>query len=258
MTLNLMDGATDDNLDVDPNKNYLTELVGEGKKFKSPEELAKGKAASDLYIKQMERRIDEMRQDYLKLREEHNAGPKLQELIDKLAQKQHASSENTLDANDVNNTAPVFDTKQIESLVSSKIQELETSKRQQENYRSVQEKLIERFGPNYKTHLKQHIDELGITDEFANNLALTAPKVFMKTIGLDQPQKREGFQAPPRSEERRDNFSPTAGHKRTWSYYQQMKKENPTLYYDPKTLVQITKDAVELGDAFEDGNFHAR
>ena len=49
MNENLLDAALD--LDtVDPNKNYLTELVGDGKKFKTQEELARGKYESDLYL----------------------------------------------------------------------------------------------------------------------------------------------------------------------------------------------------------------
>ena len=35
---NLLDD-NDDQITVDENKNYLEELVGEGKKFKSPEEV---------------------------------------------------------------------------------------------------------------------------------------------------------------------------------------------------------------------------
>jgi hypothetical protein len=41
-----------------------------------------------------------------------------------------------------------------------------------------------------------------------------------------------------------------AQNKRTWAYYQELKKTNPKLYLDPKISVQMDKDAIALGDAF--------
>lgn len=40
--------------------------------------------------------------------------------------------------------------------------------------------------------------------------------------------------------------------KRTMSYYQNLKKENPTLYLDPVMNTQMHKDALVLGEAFFD------
>jgi hypothetical protein len=43
--------------------------------------------------------------------------------------------------------------------------------------------------------------------------------------------------------------------KRTWHWYQQLKKDNPRLYHEPKTQVQMHKDASDLGASFKDGNW---
>jgi hypothetical protein len=43
---------------------------------------------------------------------------------------------------------------------------------------------------------------------------------------------------------------------KTWSQYQQIKKENPTLYYTGKIQEQMIKDADTLGERFKDGNFN--
>src|SRR6478752_10635011 len=86
--MNILDNTNQpDPVQIDPNKNYLEELVGEGRKFKSPEELARGKAESDLYIEHMKGRMDELRQDYTKLHNEYNAGPKLKETLDQYMQE---------------------------------------------------------------------------------------------------------------------------------------------------------------------------
>lgn len=240
---------------TDPNKNYLEELVGEGKKFKTPEDLARGKYEADQMISHKNQQFDQLREDYLKLREEYTSRAKLEDLVDQLAQRQLASSEsNTQNTNEA--SKPSIDPKEIESLVSSKIQEFELSKKQTENFNQVRSRLSERYGNNYQSVLKEQIEQLGLTEMFVNDLARNHPQVLYKTLGLDQPKSSEQFQAPPRSQ-RNDSFAPST-QKRTWSYYQKMRKENPKLWLDNKTQTQMLKDRVELGDAFEDGSWHVR
>lgn len=254
MNDNLLDPNSGDNETIDTNKNYLQELVGDGKKFKSPEELARGKAESDLYIKHLERGRDELREDYLKLREESVARQKLEDLIGQLESKTTAptSSANTPQP-DEKNIQPQWDSKQIESLVSSKIQEHELTQKQEQNFNKVRAKLIETFGNNYQASLKTQIDNLGLSEDFVNDLARKHPTVLFKTLGLDAPITREDFQAPPRSE-RNNAFAPTSN-KRTWSYYQSMKKNDPKVYWDKSTQVQMMHDSVDLGDEFKDGDY---
>jgi hypothetical protein len=121
-----------------------------------------------------------------------------------------------------------------------------------DNFNLVRSKLEERFGPNYQGTLTKQIQDLGLTKEFVDDLARNHPTVLFKTLGMDQPVQTEPFQAPVRS---LGNFAPSGEKKRTWSYYQQMRRENPKLYHDPKTVVQMHNDAIKLGDEFEDGDY---
>jgi len=240
---------------IDQNKNYLEELVGENKKFKSPEDLARGKYESDAYIEIMKRRQDELRDDYMKLKTDYEARAKLEELIDQMSKRPQQSTEpdSTQRADDVRQ--PQFDPKQVESLVSNKIQEYELTKKQSENFNLVKEKLTERYGNNFKPALEQQITELGITSEDVDTLARRNPKLLLKSLGLDKPVETENFQTPQRSSQRSDSFGKTGPKKKTWSYYQELKKQNPQLYYDPKTAVEIHNSAIELGEEFKDGDY---
>jgi|SRR3972149_3900440 len=256
---------------IDPDKNYLEELTSDGKKFDKSkyaseqewlQALAKGKYVSDLYVDHLEKRLDEMREDYTKIREEYNAGPKLQELLDQLS-KQQLTSRNNLGPNEddhppdkSNLSDSSFDFKEVESLVLSKIQEHENSKKQNENFDLVRNKLKERYGSDYQNVLKEQIESLGLTEDFVNDLAKKHPTVLYRTLGLDKDERRENFSSPPRSNVRSDSFLPQV-QKRTWAYYQKMRKENPKLYHNPKTIVQMHEDARELGADFEDGDFHS-
>lgn len=255
MDQTLLDGLVTEST-VDPNKDYLADLVGEGKKFKTDKELARGKYESDLYIKTLEKKQDELRADYLKLREDYTARAKLEDLVDQLASKpvqQPLSEPPIAEVKD----KPGYDPKEIESLVSNKIQEYELTKKQTDNFNTVRSRLREQFGDKYQDVLKQQIQDLGLSEEDVNALARKSPTAFFKTIGIDKPEQQQTFQTPPASSVRSDSFAPKGASKRTWNYYQEMKKNNPKQYYDPKTNVQMHNDYIALGKEFEDGDFGA-
>ena len=240
---------------IDPTKDYLSELVGEGKKFKDTAELARGKAESDLYIDTLIRGRDQLREDYMKLRDEYTQRAKLEDLINQLSSQknQDGASDEHLNAKQPDNK-PSFDPTQLDSLVSNKILEYENSKKQTENYRMVESKLQERYGESYKAILANQIRDLGISADRVNEMARKEPQLLIRALGLDQPVQTEGFQAPPRSTTRTDGFAPKV-EKRTWSYYEKMRNEKPKEYWDPKTQVQMHRDHASLGKLFEDGNF---
>lgn len=251
-----MDLLEEDNtLNTDPNKDYLQELVGDGKKFKTPQDLARGKYEADNYVKTLTMKLDEMRADYMKLDADYKARAKLEDLIDQLnkAPKQPLSNEQPI-VNDVK--MPEIDPKHIETLIDSQIKKNKILDRETDNFNKVKDKLRERFGVNYQTTLSEQIDSLGLTVDDMNALAKKSPTAFFKTLGMDQPVQTEGFQTPPRTNLRNDSFLPKGGPKRTWSYYQDLKKKDRNLYYDPKTNIQMEKDRQALGVEFEDGDFN--
>lgn len=242
---------------LDPNTDYLQELVGENKKFKTPQDLAKGKFESDNYIKVLETRLDEFREDYKKLDEDYKSRAKVEELIDQLGTLKPTNNNQEPPVREVNK--PEIDAKKIDDLVDSRLQaklnELENSRKTQDNLNLVGKTLKENFGDNYQSQVKSKLEEMDLTEEDFHNLARTRPGFLLKALGADKPAVREQFQTPPRNERRSDTFSPQGAAKRTWSYYQKMKKENPELYRNPKTNVDMHNDMMALGEEFKDGDF---
>lgn len=229
----------------DDSKDYFEELVGDGKKFKDAQALAKGKAESDAFIESLKREQAQLRDEYMRLREEYNAVPRLQELVDQLSNTQLPPSDNNPPNDGI---PPAIKPEDIEELVSKKISESKTKDIEESNFRSVQTKLRERFGDNYPNILKSQREELGLTEDFVNDLARRHPAVFFKTFGLDSQNNKDLFQAPPPSSNRTP-FAPS-NKKRDWNYYEEMRVKQPTTYWDPKTQVQLHKDYAEQGDAF--------
>lgn len=230
---------------LDENKNYVEELVGDGKKFKSVEDLARGKYEADLHIELKNRQFDELAADYKRLREEYNAGPALKELIDQLASQKPTNTNDT--QGDVGTQQPTFDPAQLDSLVTTKVKELEITRKSEDNFRTVKEKLQDRYGDSFPTVIASQTQKLGLTAEKVDDLARTAPQAFFKLMGLEDKATSETFQAPPRSSQRNDSFAPTV-QTRKWSYYKNLVKTQPNLFSDAKAHNQMMADVKAIGE----------
>jgi hypothetical protein len=221
--------------------NYLNDLVGEGKKFRDLESLARGKHESDVYIKTLERQLDQIRSDYSEARSELTARAKFEELADRF--------NNRRDPPVQVESKPAFDENQLKTIVARQIEETETQRKQEENFKMVQSKLSETFGlENVESKLK----EVGLDGRTAASIAKTAPELVLKALGINQPPQQPQFQPPPRNA----GFNQPIEKERTWSYYQEMFQKDPKLKFDPKTNVQMQKDYIRLGTKFEDGDFN--
>lgn len=238
---------------IDDSKSYYPELVGEGKRYKDNEALAKKAVHADATIEILKRQLDTMREDYTAQAAELNSRAQLQDVLDQLKRTEtpYAPPEAP------EKQQPAFDPEQVRKMIQDSIQESETSKIHRANEQSFREKLVEKYGQNFQVRLQEQMDNLGLSKELVQSLARTNPNVLVKTLGLDQQTQPDSFQAPPRSDRRSDSFAPSA-QKRTWSYYQNLRKENPNLYNSPKINLQMIEDYKALGDAFEDGDFNRR
>lgn len=231
---------------IDPNKDYFEELVGEGKKYADAKQAGKALVHKDLHIQRLETEHEGMRNDMLRMREELNAVPKLQELIEKLGT--NSNNEQNLENVNQNTEKTAVDMQEVESLFAKKYDERKAQEQAEQNYNVSLSKLKSVHGDNYESTLKTQMDELGVTEEFVNNLARTNPNAFAKMFAQAAP--RETFQAPPQSNRRSDSFAPSGAQKRDEAYYENLRQTKPDLYWSPKTQNQMHMDADKLGDAF--------
>lgn len=261
--MNLLDDTNqNDQVQIDENKDYFAELTAPGAKFdlskydgdplKAAAAIAKGKWHADATLEHRNKSYDELRSDWMKLREEYNAGPKLKEYLDQLVnQKQQNEPQHT----PVDDKQPVYDPNEIEKLLEQKLSAREQQRKEETNYKLVEAKLTEHYGSNYQSVLKQQVDQLGLDKDFVNDLARKHPAVLFRTLGLEGQKAPESFSAPLPSSQRRDPFAGTE--KRTNAWYQKLRKTDPVAYRSPKIQDQMLKDAILLGDAFEDGDWNA-
>lgn len=209
-------------------------------KDKSKEEILEAKINADLYVKTITKRQDEISKDYLEAKKQLDAQTSLQELVDKL--NAGTSNSDTTKAKEEN--LPQFKPEDIDKRVKELIEETRRVEKQTINAQTVQAKLKDRFGDSYKDVLRN----TGLSEKQINDIAASSPEAIFKLVGMDDVRK-ETFQTPPRSDQRNDNFSPKGQTKRTYAFYQEMKKTNPKAYLDPKIAVQMHNDVMEMGEA---------
>jgi len=208
------------------------------------EELIRSKVDSDLYIKTLERQKDELRNDWLQAQKEIQDRANLSDLIDRLNNQGTPPADTQKSVN----TPVTPDLAEIEKLIEQKYEQKRRSEIEMSNFNKVQSKLLERFGQNSATVLQEQANNLGLSKEDVNNIAKKSPDAFFKLMGLETQQSTDVF-APPRSNVRNDHFAPKQV-VRDWNYYQDMKAKNPKQYWDPKTQLQMHRDADALGARF--------
>lgn len=212
----------------DPNKDYLSEYVGEGRKFKDVAALARGKAESDRFIEQVLKEKDE-------LKKELDKRLSVEESIARFRETPVTPTPEPVRQE----PATGLTQEDITRLLDERLQREKAVETANRNVELVRQALADKFGPSYNDKLEAKAVELGVDREYFNQLAKTQPKVLLGLInGGEAPKKQApvGLFDSPRF--------PTAGQKleKNFAYYEKMRKENPKLYSSP----EVQKEQFEM------------
>lgn len=240
----------------DPNKDYLVELVGEDKKFKTPQDLARGKYEADRFILQLQKEAQELREDL---------GKRLtmEELVDKMDNKinskantqpyQGEERDESTPTNKPNNES--FSREDVDKLVSDKLADMQKNQVKERNAQFVEQKLKEAFGDNYATIVNEKVKQLGTSPDFLRDMIGTHPNAFLKLVEADKPQQaapaqRDLFSTPTSSVNSSFSRPKTPGGHKTEKEWAKFRKDNPRDYFDPNVANQRMKDLEALGDDY--------
>lgn len=230
-------------------------MVGEGKRYDSPEAVARAKVFGDEHIKRLEQENKQLRDDYLRTREENVAKAKLEDLLDQLQGRKVEQTQEPKPP--IGTEEKAIDYKQIESLIDNRLKQTELTRTYNQNIQTVQSKLVERYGQDYTQQYQQQLQQLDLTREEADELARRKPTTFLKMLGIDQPMPRQQqFQPPPRNTGNPPNPNiPGIPEKRTWAYYEDLRRKNRNAYLSQKVQLQMLQDRMEQGETFNDSGF---
>ena len=224
--------------------SYVGQLVGEGKKFKDVESLAKGKLEADRHIEEITKTLNELREEVSK---QDYAKDLLSKLQDKGADTGTANSAtgNTSSTSATGDTTP--NASGLEALVEQLITKKEQSRTLEQNIAVANEAVVAQFGEKAAEVVKAKAVELGMSVDRLKEIAAESPTAFLQLIGVSGQKKVDSVT--PKSSVRTEALSSTVSD-RTFQYYQKMRKDNKSLYYSPKVQRMLMEDRLRLGDKF--------
>lgn len=213
-------------------------LVGEGKKYRDQELLAKAALEKDRFIRQLE-------QETAALRSELQQRVTLEEFMDKVNSGKAIEDVARIESPPAERGVSPED---IENRVIQRLSDARDVERRHQNAKTVKEVLLQKLGKDYLRTLADKAEELGVNDKFLTELAQTQPKAFLSLFNAMPVGKPDVSFTPPSgiSTER----MPRASSEKTWSYFEKLRKENPVVYFSPKTQNDMHKEATRQGDAF--------
>lgn len=235
--------TTTEGQNTQTNESFVAQLVGEGKKFKTVEELAKGKIEADNHIGNITKTLDELRAELAK-----------QDYAKALLEQMNKASETTAEqpppnipspSNTENTTQSASD---IEALVEKAITEKERSRTVAQNIAVVGEEMERQFGDKATQILKSKSQELGMSMDRLKEIAAESPTAFFQLVGVTASRKSQASTAP-QSSVRSEGFNSNP-QDRDFDYYQKIRRENRSLYYSPKVQNMMVQDRERLGNRF--------
>lgn len=217
------------------------EIVGEGKKFKSPEDLARAKIEADRTI---EARNEELERHREEIRRQAQEIELLKRPREPLAQEPPRVADR-----------PVEDepNKDLASRIREELRQAQEEDVQAQNIRSVANRLTEVYGSPDKARevVVAKAEELGLSVEFLQSVASKSPKAFFAQLGLAETSSQN------QNSSRSDvntvalvNTTSTAPKQGSYASYELMRKENPKRYFSAEIQNQMFVDAKRLGDTF--------
>ena len=220
-------------------------LVGEGKKYKSVEELAKSRLSADEHIKQIEFENSNMRTELDSLASIRENSKTIEDILHKLDQAD-SGTEPTITNSDVTNPEA------IKSLVEQTLQQRDNQVVAQENRAKVNTALSDYFqGDSERAvkHVQEVMKESGLTDTQFANLSESAPAAALSILNIKTNARPSSS---PSIVERGDinPESPVALQtgNRDKAYYDSIKKERgfSKFHRDTKLQTQMQQDYANL------------
>lgn len=235
---------------IDPDKDYFSELVGDGKKYRDERALARAAAEKEAHIQRLERENAEYR-------EKVQHSKTVEEIMDQLRSDRQAHRQEEDNQVSENGSEKVADNSganlkpdDIEELLERKLQERTTQEQRARNSQWVRQQLEQKYGPGYQDHLLKMGQSLEMSREDLAEMAASRPRAFMQLVnaprGSDAPTS-----APPNTSVN-TSATPSGPAGKTYSYYQKMKRENPAVYESARIQAEMHQEAIKQGAAFFD------
>jgi hypothetical protein len=224
----------DDTVTIDESKDYVAELVGEGKKFKDTSALAKGKYQADMTIEVLKKKLDD-------LNKELNTRTTLESFLDKMKDGKEPPV--------VTQVPPdlkpdQLDDEALEARLNAILAQREAKQKQETNADRVKRVLTEQLGDQVQLTLNHRSKELGVSLDELKRIASSSPTAFFKLVGVEETQGTPQYPSQARTSVN-SLSTPTNTGVKNKAYYDKMKQTNPKAYFEPKITSEMMRSMVE-------------
>lgn len=222
--------------------DILSQLVGDGKKFKSVDELARGKLESDKFIEQLKAEQAELRNEYKRLEEQVLKGRTLEDVL-KQAESQRTEGGNHSDQQ--------FSQEELTKLVDKRLTEAQRNQSRRANQEESQAsvlKYVQGDEAKAREFVQTEARRLGMSVDALRDIGAESPEAFRRLVGINQPRP-SNTGANLRSTVNTE-ASVSAGTERDAAYYSKLRKELGSRFYDASIQQQRFRDKERLGERF--------
>jgi hypothetical protein len=227
---------------TNPATTIAAELVGEGKKFKTVDDLAKGKLEADTFI-------EKLKTENAALREALDSEGSPDEVLKRINSLLQSKGSETSDATKSNQSPsnPLTEEKVLELL----------SKREREekiknNINAFNASVNKAFGEKTGEVLATRLGELGMERDVFNDLAARNPSAALRILGLKDGGVVGGstMDSSVSTEAYFGDAGKGNGETPNFAYFQKIRREMGMAYYEPEIQKRVFEARKKLGDAF--------
>jgi hypothetical protein len=231
-----------------PDASPLAELLGEDKKFKTIDDLAKGKLEADKFIEQLQGELKTVREQMAELEDSATKSATVTDLVDavKNANKQV----------DEEGNQPISE-EQLQGMVESIMEGRHEKQTRLANFQQANQAVLDKFNGDVeaaRTYTAERAKQLGLSVDKLRTLGEESPSAFQQLMETKSSTGSQSVAALPEVNVERGSPSSAEvidGH-HTKAYYDRLKKDlGPSKYWnDTKIQGQYFKDANALRDRF--------
>ncbi len=233
-----------------PTDNVVAQLVGEGKKFATIEDLAKGKQEADQFIEQLQNENKLAREQLTELESRKAKEASVADLVDAVKKANEQATEE--------GDQPISEDR-LSTMVREIMEGEHEAQTRADNRARANKAVLDKVQGDVeaaKSYVAERAKELNMSVENLETLSENSPSAFLKLIEAEPNTGSQSSTALPNAANSQ-TFESTIkqdvidGH-HTKAYYEKLKAElGPAKYWnDSKIQGQYTKDAMALGDRF--------
>lgn len=221
--------------------DHLTSLVGEGKKFKTVDDLARGKIEADNYIQQLTSEQKELREAYSELESQLKAGQTVEDVLRRMQESRGSE--------DGNQSSDTIAPEDILKLVDERLSKSKQEESRYANQAEAQAAILKHFNNNEqkaREFVQQEAKRLGMNPDDLREIGAQSPAAFTRLLGLSQPRATgPNFQSEVNSEAQDSH-----GGERNNAYYSDLRKKLGHKFWEPNIQQQRMRDRQALGERF--------